>query len=96
MSNTTNTARKAAFNQLQQMFEEAVTEGPEAIQSHLRDIAFSLGAQAAIITEPDQMPQAINDLITHFGRGIQTVIEEVTGTESKFDVAVYAVNSSQH
>jgi hypothetical protein len=96
VNNTTQTNRKATFNQLQKMFEEAVIEGPEAIQSHLRDVAFSLGAQAAIITEPGQMPGAINDLVSHFGRGIQTVIEEVTGTESKFDVAVYAVNSSQH
>ncbi|WP_426332660.1 hypothetical protein ACN9MH_15200 [Paenibacillus silvae] len=92
---TTKQQRKAVFNQLQDMFEEAVAEGPEAIQSHLRDVAFSLGAQAAIITEPDQMPQAINDLVTHFGRGISTVIEEVTGKESKLDVAVYAVSSSQ-
>ncbi|WP_366294332.1 hypothetical protein [Paenibacillus sp. AN1007] len=93
---TTKQQRKAVFNQLQDMFEEAVAEGPRAIQSHLQDVAFSLGAQAAIVTEPDQMPQAINDLITHFGRGIQTIIEEITGNESKFDVAVYAVNSSQH
>ncbi|CAI6075006.1 hypothetical protein PAECIP112173_02354 [Paenibacillus sp. JJ-100] len=96
MNNTAQTSRKATFNQLQKMFEEAAVEGPEAIQSHLRDVAFSLGAQAAIITEPNQMPQAINDLVTHFGRGIGTVIEEVTGKESKLDVAVYAVSSSKH
>lgn len=96
MKITIQDRRKATFNQLQLMFEEAVSEGPEAIQSHLRDVAFSLGAQAAIITEPDQMPQAINDLVAHFGRGIGTVIEEITGNESKFDVAVYAVSSSQH
>lgn len=91
MNNSTQTSRKATFNQLQKMFEEAVIEGPEAIESHLRDVAFSLGAQAAIITEPNQIPDAINDLIAQFGHGIQTVIQEITGKESKFDVAVYAV-----
>ncbi|WP_063564856.1 hypothetical protein [Paenibacillus sp. O199] len=89
--NSTKQNRKAVFNQLQQMFEDAAIEGPEAIQSHLRDVAFSLGAQAAVSSEPDQMPQAINDLVTQFGRGIQTIIQEITGNESKFDVAVYAV-----
>ena len=92
---TTKQSRKAVFNQLQQMFEDAAMEGPEAIQSHLKDVAFSLGAQAAAASEPDQMPQAINDLVTQFGRGIQTIIQEITGNESKFDVAVYAVNSSK-
>ncbi|MDT9719169.1 hypothetical protein QVE09_09670 [Paenibacillus sp. ClWae2A] len=88
---TTKQSRKAVFNQLQQMFEDAAMEGPEVLQSHLRDVAFSLGAQAAASSDPVHMPQAINDLVTHFGRGIQTVIQEITGNESKFDVAVYAV-----
>ncbi|MDQ0658794.1 hypothetical protein [Paenibacillus sp. W2I17] len=89
-------SRKAVFNQLQQMFEDAAMEGPEVLQSHLRDVAFSLGAQAAASSDPAHMPQAINDLVTHFGRGIQTVNQEITGNESKLDVAVYAVSSSQH
>lgn len=92
----TKQSRKAVFNQLQQMFEDAAMEGPEVLQSHLRDVAFSLGAQAAASSDPVDMPQVINDLVTHFGRGIQTIIQEITGNESKFDVAVYAVSSSQH
>ncbi|HBU81729.1 MAG TPA: hypothetical protein DEF35_08830 [Paenibacillus sp.] len=94
--NNTKQSRKAVFNQLQQMYEDAAMEGPEAIQSHLRDVAFSLGAQAAVSSEPVQMPEAINDLVTHFGRGIQTVIQEITGNDTELNVAVYAVNSSQH
>lgn len=93
---TTKQARKAVFDQLQQMFEEADGRGSSALQLHLKDVAYALGAQAAIFCEPDQMPDVINDLITEFGRGIQTVIHEITGKESKIGVAVYAVNSSQH
>ncbi|WKL00868.1 hypothetical protein Q0F98_28645 [Paenibacillus amylolyticus] len=96
MNNTTQTSRKAVFNQLQQMFEEADGRGSIALQLHLKDVAYALGAQAAIVSEPDQMPEVINNLITEFGRGIQTVIQEITGNESKLDVAVYAVSSSQH
>ncbi|RAW18466.1 hypothetical protein DC345_04865 [Paenibacillus taichungensis] len=94
--NNTKQNRKVVFNQLQQMFEDAAMDGPEAIRSHLRDVAFSLGAQAAVSSEPVQMPEAINDLVTHFGRGIQTVIQEITGNDTELNVAVYAVNSSQH
>ncbi|MEY8748587.1 hypothetical protein AB9M62_57040 [Bacillales bacterium AN1005] len=93
---TTKQARKAVFEQLQQMFEEADGRGSSALQLHMKDVAYALGAQAATVSESYQLPEVINDLITEFGRGIQTIIHKSTGKDTRMDVVVYAVNSSQH
>lgn len=53
---------KTTFQQAQEMFAAAATQGPTAIDTHLRALAFSLGAQAVFGTHPEAMPDVVNDL----------------------------------
>lgn len=86
------TASQTTLKQVEAMFEAAVQQGPPAMETHLRDLAFSLGAQAAIVFDPRELPTAINNLITEFGKGIQTAIQEAYGVPSQMDVVVHAVH----
>jgi hypothetical protein len=90
------TANQTTLKQVESMFEVAAQQGPIAMRIYLRDLAFSLGAQAAIVFDPMEMPTAINNLITEFGKGIQTATQETYGIRSQMDVVVHAVSKTRH
>jgi hypothetical protein len=64
-------ARKAAFNLMEKMFTEATSQGAEAVSEHLMASAYGLGAQIAISSKPELVPELFNTLVTEMGRGIQ-------------------------
>ncbi|MGG1672889.1 hypothetical protein ACIFOE_20075 [Paenibacillus sp. NRS-1783] len=86
------TTSQTTLKQVESMFEAAAQQGPLAMETHLRDLAFSLGAQAAIVFDPRELPTAINNLITEFGKGIQTAMQEAHGFKPGMDVVVHAVH----
>lgn len=96
MTTTTQKINRDVFEQAQQMLDSATQQGPAAIDTHLRALAFSLGAQAAVVSDPMVMPDVINDLITEFSRGIQTVMQEAYGVRPQMDVEVHAVTAKKH
>ncbi len=80
------------YTQMNLLLQEATKRGPGAIDSHFKALAFSIGAQAAVMSDPNEMPTVINDLISEFGRGVQAGMLEEHGVNGRFGVQVHAVN----
>lgn len=85
---------KSTFQQSQQMYEEAAKEGQPAIDTHLKALAFSLGAQAVLTADPLDMPRIVNELMTEFGKGVQATMLEAHNMDGHFGVHVHAVQKS--
>ncbi|WP_028590325.1 hypothetical protein [Paenibacillus massiliensis] len=88
------TTYKGTFQQMQQMYEDATKEGQPAIDTHLKALAFSLGAQAVLTADPRDMPQIVNELMMEFGKGVQATMLEAHSMDGSFGVRVHAVQKS--
>ncbi|MEK5238080.1 hypothetical protein NST99_20510 [Paenibacillus sp. FSL L8-0470] len=84
-------SRKVLFDQLESSLEDAYKQGPDGIIEYLKALSYSLGAQVAIVSKPEHIPDMINEVMTTFGQGLQSGMLELHGLNGKFKVHVNGV-----
>lgn len=83
--------RKALFDQLELLLEKASERGPEGIFEYLKALSYSLGAQVAVVSKPEHIPDLINEVMQTFGDGIQAGMMELHDLKGNFNVQVHGV-----
>ncbi|MNC43300.1 hypothetical protein MKX34_17375 [Paenibacillus sp. FSL R5-0636] len=83
--------RKALFDLLESSLEGAYKQGPDGVIEYLKALSYSLGAQVAIVSKPEHIPDMINEVMTTFGHGLQSGMRELHGLNGKFNVHVNGV-----
>lgn len=84
-------SQKVLFSQMESLLEGAFEQGPDGVIEYLKALSYSLGAQVAIVSKPEHIPDMINEVMTTFGRGLQSGMQELHGLNGKFNVHVNGV-----
>ncbi len=83
--------RKVLFDQLESALEDAYKQGPDGIIEYLKALSYSLGAQVAIVSKPEHIPDMINEVMMTFGRGLQSGMLELHGMDGNFKFHINGV-----
>ncbi|KGE17592.1 hypothetical protein [Paenibacillus wynnii] len=79
------------FKQMESLLDEACQGGHDAVLAHLKALAYSLGAQVAVMSSPEEVPDKINEVMTQFGRGVQSGMLTTHGLTGNFTVQIRSV-----
>jgi len=82
---------KSVFDHLETLLDEATEQGAEGTIEHFKAVAYGIGAQMAIVSDPEHIPEFIDTVVSELGRGLQVGMQIAHGLNGRLDVQVHSV-----